>query len=188
MTTINRLRCVWGGAGLVGPGLSTFYFATTATDPADDVFAFLNAAPLLFPSSVSIFVPDNGDQIDDVTGTLVGTWSDPGTGGTVTGTNTGDFFMGVGFRVKWPTAGIVGGRRVVGSTFLCPIAAAISDTSGTIDTATLVSTAGAAAALVAAQPTMRIWSRPTPARAGTSSVVVSVEVPDKTSWLRSRRT
>lgn len=188
MTEIVRLRVEWSGSGIVGPGLSTFYFATSGTGVSDDVYDFFNSSPLLFPSTVSIFVPSGGDTINDVTGELTGTWDDPGTGGTVNGTNTGDFFMGVGMRVKWPTSGIVGGRRVVGSTFLCPIAAAISDTTGTIDNATVSGVLSAASALVAAQPTMRIWSRPTPARAGTSSPVTSAQVPDKTSWLRSRRT
>lgn len=188
MTTINRLRVVWGGSGITGPGLSTFYFGSAAVDAPDDVFDFFNAAPLLYPTKVSIFVPSGGDQIDDVTGDLVGTWDGGDVGGLVSGTNTGDFFAGVGTRVKWPTNGIVGGRRVVGSTFLCPIASAIANTDGSIDSATVTSLAASAAALVAAQPTMRIWSRPTPARAGTSSVVQTVEVPGRTSWLRSRRT
>lgn len=188
MTNLARLRVTWEGAPVTGGGLSTFYFDAADTGAADAVFDFFNSAPLLYPSGLTITVPSSGDIIFDQTGGLIGTWSDPGTGGSVAGTNTGDFFAGVGLRVTWPTDGIFRGRRVVGSTFLCPIAAAISDTSGTIDSATITALTTAATALATSGPDFRIWSRPVGITAGESNSIVEAIVPDKTSWLRSRRT
>jgi len=184
---MHRLKVNWSGSGVVGPGLSVFHFSTGASNGPDAVYDFFNAAPLLYPSTVTITVPSGGDIVDVETGALTGVWDDPGQGGTVNGTNSGDFFAGVGMRVKWLTSGIVGGRRVVGSTFLVPIAAAISDTSGTIDNSTVTSTLSAANAMLAAEPELSVWSRPTPSRPGALSQVIATAVPDKTSWLRSRR-
>lgn len=188
MANLARLRCPWSGSPVVGPGLSTFYFDPADVGAADAVFDFFTATgTLLYPTGLSITVPSSGDIINDVNGELTGTWSDPGTGGVFTGTNTGDFFAGVGMRVRWLTNGIFRGRRTVGSTFLAPIAAAISDTSGTIDNATVTSVQAAAAGLVTSGVDFRIWSRPGPTFSGQSSLIVEAQTPDKTSWLRSRR-
>lgn len=188
MAVLARLRCTWNGAGVVGPGVSTFYFDSADTGASTAVLAFFNTAPLLFPSSVQITVPSGGEMINDGDGSLAGTWNDPGTGGVVTGTNTGDFAMGVGFQVRWQTAGIVGGRRVVGSTFIVPIASGIFDTNGTLDTATVTAEQSAANTMIGGSVTFKVWSRPTPSRVGTSNNITSAVVPDRVSWLRSRRT
>lgn len=188
MANLARLRAEWGGTPVAGPGLSTFYFDPADTGAADAVYDFFNAAPLLFPAGLTITVPPSGDILDDATGDLVGAWADPGTGGIVTGTNSGDFFQGVGMRVKWLTTGIFGGRRVVGSTFICPIPSAIADTSGTIDGATVTSVQASADAMIAAGVDFKVWSRPSGILTGESNLIVDTLVPDKTSWLRSRRT
>jgi len=165
---------------------------------ADDVLAFFDAAPLLFPVGNTITVPNGGDIIDDVTGNLAGSWTDTGTGGVATGTETGSYAKGVGLQVRWRTSGIVASRRVTGSTFMVPIAGSLYDTDGTIDTAVITSLQSAADDLVAAMAGFRIWSRPVEAdpdhvppivaRDGTSSAVVAAVCPDRVSWLRSRRT
>lgn len=188
MAALARLRVEWSGAGITGPGLSTFYFDPADVGASDVIFDFFNSAPLLFPNSVSIFVPSGGDIIEELDGTLAGTWNDPGTGGTVAGTNSGDFFAGVGMRVKWPTDGIFAGRRVVGSTFLVPIAAAISDTTGTIDSATVTAVQTSADVVASSSVDFKIWSRPSGVLTGESNSIVEAQVPDRTSWLRSRRT
>lgn len=188
MGSISRLRVSWTGGGVIGGGVSTFYFAGADGANPGAVRSFFNASPLLFPASVTITVPNNGDVIENTTGDLVGTWTSGGALAPVSGTNTGDFAMGVGMRVRWLTAGIVAGRRVNGSTFLVPIASGIFDTDGTLDGATVTAEKTAADALVAAAPALCVWSRPTPSRAGSSHLVMSTQVPDKVSWLRSRRT
>lgn len=189
MADLKRLRCTWGGAGVIGPGVSTFYSsATGVVGMADDVETFFSSSAAAFPNDVSITIPSGGDLIESTTGALSGSWNDPGTGGTVTGTDAGDFAQGVGVQVRWRTDGIVSGRRVVGSTFLVPIAGGIFDTDGTVDNASVAVFLTRATTLITAMDGFVIWSRPTPSRAGAISEVVSASVPDRVSWLRSRRT
>lgn len=189
MATLNRVRAFWQGASVIGDGLSTFYVeAGAGAGYANAIKTFLSSQAAAYPTGTTITVFATGDQIDSATGGLVGTWTDTSTGASIAGTNPSAYALGVGMRVKWLTSGIVGGRRVVGSTFLVPIGSSIYDTAGTIANATVTSTTTAATNLVAAVPSLRIWSRPTNTRAGASSAVVSGFCPDSISWLRSRRT
>lgn len=189
MASIARLRVDWAGNGIVGPGLSTFYFDPSNTGAADAVHDFFEALnPVLFPSGLTITVPSSGDIITDLTGELSGTWSDPGTGGVTTGTAVGDYALGVGMRVKWTTSTIFRGHRVKGSTFIVPIMGAIFDGTGTIDNATVTSASAAAAAMLTAGVDFKIWSRPGEGYSGSSSNITGGSVPDKVSWLRTRRT
>jgi len=188
MADMKRLRVAWTGSGVTGPGVSTFYStAVGVVGMADDVEAFFGAAPLLFPANVTITIPSGGDLIESTTGALSGSWNDPGTGGTVQGTNSGDYAQGVGMQVRWRTDGIVGGRRVVGSTFIVPIPGANFNTDGTLDNADVTAMTTRATTLIGAMDGFVIWSRPIPGRAGVASAVVSASVPDRPSWLRSRR-
>lgn len=189
MAQMQRLRVSWSGPGVTGPGLSTFYTSTAGPlGIADDVLAFFQGQALAFPTNLTITVPSGGDLIEDTTGGLAGTWNEPGTGGTFTGTGTGDYPQGVGMQIRWRTGGIVAGRRVVGSTFICPIMSAIFAADGTIDNVTVASVQAAGTALIAAHPDLRIWSRPKGPRVGSSHAVETAVVPDRVSWLRSRRT
>src|SRR5512138_388641 len=72
---LQRLRCAWTGTGVEGPGLTTFFAE------ADGTVAISVAATGLFdalktyiPSGTTVFVPNGGDVIDELTGTLTGTW------------------------------------------------------------------------------------------------------------------
>lgn len=188
MAALARLRASWSGSALVGPGVSTFFFDPADTGASTAVRTFLNTAPLLFPTGVTITVPSGGEIIEDTTGALIGTWNDPGSGGTVNGANTGEYARGVGMQVRWQTGGIAGGRRVVGSTFLVPIAVGIFDTDGTLDAATVTAEQNAANTMIGGTVTFKVWSRPNATRSGTSHPITSAVVPDRVSWLRSRRT
>lgn len=191
MAALQRLRVEWSGSGVTGPGLTTFYFDGAAVAFSDSVETFFNAIKANIPSDVIITVPSNGDIIEETSGDLIGVWSEPGTGGTITGTFAGDYAQGVGVRVVWQTSGIYRGRRVKGSTFLVPIGGALFGTNGLLDPATQAIFAAAAAALVTAEPTLAIYSRKsdvTPATDGQRNVVVGSTVPSQVSWLRSRRT
>lgn len=189
MSQMQRLRVTWSGPGVTGPGLSTFYTSTAGPlGIANAVKTFLQSQQLAFPTNVTITVPSGGDLIEDTTGALAGTWNEPGTGGSFTGTGTGDYPQGVGMQIRWRTGGIVAGRRVVGSTFFVPIMSAIFDADGTLDNATVTSLTNAGTALIAAHPDLRIFSRPKGPRIGSSHAVLTAVVPDRVSWLRSRRT
>ena len=188
MANLARVRCVWSGSPVVGPGLTTFYFDEAHTGFAADVSDFFQAVDAYLPVGITVAVPSDGDLLDVATGALTGTWTDTATG-PGSGAGFGAYPAGVGARLSWSTGGIVAGRRVRGSTFLCPIVNSSFGTDGTLDNATVSALQAAGNALVAASGTnMKIWSRPAPGRAGAASTVIASVCPDKVSWLRSRRT
>lgn len=191
MANIWRLRAEWSGSGVVGPGVTSIYTTPAAVGQADDLETFFNAIKANIPSSVTITIPSNGDILEDTTGELIGTWSEPGTGGVVVGTFAGDFARGVGAKVNWLTDGIYRGRRVKGRTFIVPIGAGLFGLDGLLDPATQTALQTAASAFHTAVPEQVIWSRPNdtaPATAGKSSAVIAAQVPNTVTWLRSRRT
>jgi len=189
VANLKRVRVVWSGSGVVGPGVSTFYFVSAATGFPTDLQTFFQAIKAALPSSVTVSVPNTGDTIDETTGALVGVWTDSGGSSTV-GTSSTLFAGGVGMRCRWITAGIHRGRRVIGSTFIAPMQSASFSTDGTPDAGSVTLLQTAASALVSSSAgDMVIWSKPQPPAGsdGESNVVLSALVPDKTSWLRSRR-
>lgn len=188
MANLARVRCTWSGAPVTGPGLSTFYFAEAGSGFTAALSTFWQAVDAYIPIGVTVTVPSTGDLLDIATGDLTGTWSDAASG-PGTGAGFGAFPAGVGARITWPTSGIVGGRRVVGSTFLAPLVNSVFGTDGTLDSTFLTAILTPVGALWSgAGYDMMIWSRPVPGRAGEASEVIDGTVPDKVSWLRSRRT
>lgn len=191
MASIARVRAEWGGSGLDGPGVSTFYTANLS--PATYVTAvraFFNNIVSVFPTDIDITVRGDGELIDDATGALSGSWSMTPPA-VVTGTNTADYARGVGTRIKWLTGGVTGNRRVRGSTFIVPMTVDSYNTSGALDSAVLSMLQSAATALAAADSgSMVIWTRPSgdPPSGGASHAVTGSTVPNSVSWLRSRRT
>lgn len=189
MTEMKRYRVEWSGGGLVGPGLSTFYSKPdSSVGEADAILGFFDAIKSSITTAVTITVPSAGELIEDTTGVLSGTWSDPGTGGVVVGTSAENFVMGTGARVKWVTGGIHGGHHVNGATYICPLGISSFAGSGQLSDPFKVTLEAAADAMLDAAPTLCIWSRPKPGQAGTSFVISDAVVADKVSWLRSRRT
>lgn len=187
MATVIRMRVAWSGGALVGPGVSTFYFADAHTGFVADVAAFFASLAGRFPSSTSWNIPDTGDLINDATGDLVGVWND-GTGSTLAGTATNVFARGVGARIVWNTAGSTNNRRVRGATFMAPLDSTALQNDGTLNDTVRTEINTAATALVSASSgQMVVLTRVRPGVAGKSSPVTSATVPDKISWLRSRR-
>jgi hypothetical protein len=185
MATINRYVIPWTGTTAL-PGVSVLY-STGATDATADIVTFLNAIKGLFPPGLSWSVLNGGDTIDDTTGTLNGSWTGVG-GAVVTSTGAGNYAAGTGAFVTWHTPTIVGGRRLKGRTFLCPLTIGSYDATGTIATATLTTISAAGTAL-AGVGKMRVWHRP-PAGGGgggTSALINAATVPDQVTSLRSRR-
>lgn len=189
MANIKRVRCTWSGAGVIGPSVSTYYFTATASGFPADLQTFFQAIKSALPDDVTITVPNAGDVIDETNGTLQNVWTDSG-GSTTTGTASGAFQQGSGGRVKWLTGGIHNDRRVIGSTFLVPMASLAFTTFGIMDTASQAVIQTAASALVSAvTPDMVIWSKPTPPGGsdGESNAVIAASVPLYVTQLRSRR-
>lgn len=199
MTVLRRLKVDWSGTPVVGASVSTFYSASP--DPTgfpSAVRAFFAAlGGLAFPP-LTITVPNTGDLINVQTGMLEGTWTDGTAPAPFSGTNSGDYAKGVGGQIRWVTGSVVAGRRLEGSTFLVPFAGGIFDTDGTLDTTMVTALKGAGDALIASPSMLSIWARPLPARpkknggtlparTGESHMVMSCKVPDRVSWLKSRR-
>lgn len=188
MTTLARVRVVWGGTGVVGGGVSTFYSADSDGAPlAAQLLTYFNAIKGILPPSVNFVVDNGGATIDSDTGELNGSWSG-GAGGGGTGTGAGAFAQGVGMRQVWVTTTIHRGRRVRGSTFLVPIGTSNYESDGTLTSGVVTAVQAAAAALVtAAAGNMVIWSRPLGVSPGATAPVTAALTPDKVSWLVSRR-
>lgn len=199
MTAVARIRVVWSGTPVVGPGVSTFYLESSVSAgwPAALVTLY-TALKNYVPTGVTWTIPNTVDILDEATGELTGS-NTPGGGGSVLSSGGAvDYKPGVGGRLRWGTDGIVGGRRVVGTTFLVPMTSQETPngviqgtTVNNINTAMGVyqSTAGISPA---------VYSRPraastvggvvVPARAGSIHPITSHSVPVGISWLRSRRT
>jgi hypothetical protein len=182
---IRKLPVAWQtGAG--GVGVSVFYTAF-GTDATVEVAAFFNAIKAFFPSGVSWNVPSSGDVVDEVTGLITGAWT-AGTAASIVGTGAGAYAAGTGVYVRWQTGGIVGGRRVKGRTFLCPLIVSAYQTDGTILDASLA-TMNTAVNTLAAAGKLNIWHRPTAkgANDGSTHLVTAGSGPDHVTSLRSRR-
>lgn len=185
MATLNRIRVEW--SGLTGlPGISTFYVGSADSD-ISELVTFFTAIRGLFPSGLSWTIPSDGDQIDDATGALTGTWIGTG-GGTVTANAPGlNYAAGVGARVRWLTPAVVGGRRLRGATFLTHLASTNYDAQGTILSAALTTIQTAATALATSGSPFMVWHRPVNGVGGSSVAMNAAIVPDRVAWLRTRK-
>lgn len=191
MATLARVRVSISGTTVIGGGVATFY--SSNADPS----AF-NTALRAFFVSVSPFQPigtvysfeGGGDTIDEASGEINGSWSMTAPAVVNGGVNAA-YAGGVGTRVVWATSGITRGRRVKGATYIVPLLASQYDVNGAIADASLTTMVTAANTLRAADSgSMRIYTRPNAAlgTVGKSQAVTGATVPDKVSWLRSRRT
>lgn len=184
MTTLNRYRVIWSG-GPGGQGVSTFFSETSAITALADIRAFFSSAAGLFSTALTFSFPNSGDQIESTTGTLTGAWTQAAAA-TVTGADGGaPYAAGIGMRIRWGTGTIVGGRRLVGTTFLTSLTTDAYASDGTLDNGFLTSVQGYADALVATD-SLVIWSRPRNGVSGYGSVESAV-LPDRVTSLRSRR-
>lgn len=199
MTAVSRIRVTWSGTPVVGPGVSTFYLESSVTAgwPAALV-ALYTALKNYVPTGVSWTIPNVVDILDEATGELTGS-NTPGGGGTVLSSGGAvDYKPGVGGRLRWGTDGIVGGRRVVGTTFLVPMTSQETPngviqggTVAAINTAmgTYQSTSGISPAVYSRPRAASVRNGvPVAARAGSIHGITSHNVPSGITWLRSRRT
>jgi len=188
MPNLARVRTSWVGAPVVGEGVSTFYFDEAHSGFVADLQAFWVSLAPRVPTGVLWTTLNTGDIIDENTGALVGTWTD-GVTSTVASNGNGAYAQGVGCRGRWATNGIRNGRRVRGSTFICPMVTSTYQADGTIDGTVWTGISNAFGTLYTAGAGFQyIWSRPVAGAGGDAHLVVNTDLPDKVSWLRSRRT
>ena len=189
MAELKRVRMEWGGSGIVGPGVSTFYMLSSETTAVAALNAFTDAIKAYIPNDVYMEPQNTGDVIESTTGALVSGWSEATTPIQRYGTNVGTYPRGVGARIVWNTAAVVNGHRVSGATFLVPIAGSNFDDAG------LLSSAAAAAFETPANDFLGdlsaglvVWTRPDANGNSGYSSVTSASVPRNPAWLRTRKT
>lgn len=151
------------------------------------------------PPVVHAQVQTGGDQIDDETGDLIGSWV--GVARAIeTGSGGADYAAPAGACVTWLTPIIRDGHRIKGRSYLVPLSQEFYQNDGSLQTDALAAVVAAAEAFVtAAAGNLRIWHRPRLARAetpehkaltahvGSQAAVISSAVADKVAVLRSRR-
>ena len=188
MANISVLNYQWTGTAVVGPSTSVLHCQqgdeNTAVTAAN---AFLNAIKSALPNDCVVSPPVAGPVLDELTGALVNTWS-LGVSGPYTGTGGTLYAPGVGIRVTFPTIGVRNNRHVIGAWFIVPVVSAAFDGAGAIAAATLTQFRTAAVTLGTTANAVRIYSRPRASGGGVSYPTLTGVVPDKVSWLRTRRT
>lgn len=188
MPNLSVIPISWSGAPVTGPAFTVLHAQPGEEGGVTAAFrTFLNGFQDRFPTGLQWTFPTAGDVIDELSGHKVSTWSAVAPA-PLAASGGGTFVNGVGIRVKWFTIGVVGGRSVVGSSFLVPLVAASYEGAGNVLDATISAVNSAAAAYVAATPNHRIYSRKNAHHDGISFPIVAAQCPDRVSWLRTRRT
>jgi hypothetical protein len=185
MADLDRIRVEWSG-GPGGAGISTFYCDPSATSALADVRVFFDAVKAYFSDDLAWTFPNTGDTIDSTTGLLVGGWT-RSAATTVVGGAASGWVAGVGVRAVWSTSVVLNGRRPKGSTFLTGLGIASFDSDGSIGTTPLATMRAAAVALVASSTDFYVWSRPNGLGQSGFSTITGSDIPDRVSWLRTRR-
>lgn len=181
MTIISKYQVQWvGGTGL--PGLSTFYFSSTAAIPHTAVKGLFSPVAGAIPSGITLRFPSSGMNIDDATGQPTGTWTAPPPTDLL-GTGTGNYSAACGSLINWHTGIFQGGRELRGKTFFVPFVSGSFTASGTVSASTQTSLMSGVPALLTGSNPPLIYSR----RYGLSRAVASASVPNKAIVLTSRR-
>lgn len=185
MANIREYIVDW--TGLTGlPGVSLFYSAATS-DITVELATFFTSIASLFPSGISWRIPAGGDMLAEDSGILQADWSG-GTTASVSGSGgSAGYAAGVGAMVRWNTPAVYNGRRMRGRSFLTHMSTAAYQTDGTLLPATVTQLTNAANVFRSGTDAPLFWHRPVNQAGGAAVAATSVTVPDKVSWLRSRR-
>lgn len=183
--SMDRVRVVWSGfAG--SPGLSTFY-VTSAVSAVPVIHTFFDAIKAALPTEVAIQVQGDGDTLQDTDGRLLGSFS-VAAPAVVAGTGSSGFSAASGSCVDWVTNSVAVRRRVMGRTFLVPLATGAYNSDGQLLPTLRTTLATAASSMISGNPGMFFcWHRPKGASPGAAEVVTGARVPSKVAVLRSRR-
>lgn len=197
MPEILRMRVAWSGAPVTGPGVSTLFCQSDAASGwgAATVALFTALRPYC-PSGVFWDIPSSVDIVDEAENRLTGQFSIGGGGQVGANGGSSDYKPGTGFRIRWATSGVVGGRKVTGTTFIIPVLSALLP-NGQLDGTTKTAVQSAVSTYISASgfnpivyspPVKNVPDPKGRNRDGASSVIISGSVPSTFTWLRSRRT
>lgn len=184
--TLNRVRVTLTGVGGL-PGVSTFYFDSTTVDMTA-LRTFWVAIAALMPTPLSIGVPNSGDQFQEATGLITGTWTGPAQAAVPGSGGAGAYLSTAGAMIRWTPNGVVDGRRPIGKTYIIPIMSSNFSSAGGIASATQTTLTNAATTLLAAYGgSMKLWHRKNAKGAGQQLTLLSGAGINKQVVLRSRR-
>lgn len=199
MGHIIRVKVNW--SGFVGaPGYTNLYFepvpeSDTITQPTVDaavgkVQTFLGTWRQWLPTVVTTGVDSTVEELDEVTGALIGFWSAT-VAAPAGGSGSTAFASPAGACISWGTQGVRNGRRVRGRTFMVPLASSAYDTDGTIHGTHLPVMRTAANTLHVDSNGARlvVWARPNGSIIpdGGAYDVITANITDKVAMLTSRR-
>lgn len=181
--------------GFIGaPGYSTFHFEETLTHTRDQQFQavkdFLDGLAGSFPSSWSAEVLPEGRVYDEENGDLIDViYNSTGTSDPVAGAQSGGYTAGMaGAVISWRTATINRDKLIHGRTFAVPVAHNQCGEDGQLTTGAASQLTTHAAALIAADLSFSIWSRPRAGAGGKLGAVTAGGVRRTCATLRSRNT
>jgi hypothetical protein len=184
----TQYRAEWS-TPLGGSGYSILNSQASSAGPAqqfaNQVGVFFTAIASNIPQGVTISFPEEATFHSD-NGTILEYFPiDPPE--TVVPAFPGDYAGPAGLHIQWRTGTVVGGRRLLGRTFIVPLLASAFDPDGTLNPAIIAQVQDAAEDLVttstSAAAALSVWSR----TASLVAPVTSVVVPDQATVLRSRR-
>jgi hypothetical protein len=184
---LARHRTTWNGFP-GAPGVTTLYWDAAAATPNLAAWnTCLTAIAGRIPADVVFQSQNTGDVLDDATGAIIGVWTGA-VQASVPGTGVGAYSAPAGAHANWRSAGIVSGHRVRGRTFLVPLIGTAFDADGSLSATALTTLRNAFTTFqAAAAPDLLVWHRPVGGGGGNSFPVTSVDIPDKSAILRSRR-
>lgn len=198
--TVGVVRTMWSGTS-GGPGLTQMAVyangggtptSTQAQSACNAVRAFWDAIKTLLPNELTLTVSPNVDTYDELTALLTGSV----TAGTaplpVTGTSSTSYAGGCGLKVDWNTGVVLGGRRVVGRTYIVPASSNVYDADGTLSAGSVSLIQGAASTMLTSLSTgglnLGVWTKPGGVRSVPGiTAVTGASIRDKTAVLRNRR-
>jgi len=184
--TLNRVRVALTGVGGL-PGVATHYFDSTTVDMAA-LRTFWTAPAAVMPTGMVITIPNSGDQFNEATGLITGTWSGPAQATIATSGGAGSYAAASGAMIRWTPNGIVDGRRPIGKTYLIPMVSSNFSSAGTISGALVTTLSTAATTLLGAYGgSMKLWHRPNSKGAGLQFTLIAGACSNKQVVLRSRR-
>lgn len=187
MATLAKIVVKWTGwAG--APGYSVHWADASGTLPLSDLRTFYNAALAYTPAGVTLTFPGSGDTIDEVTGSLNGTWAQSAPAAVTGGAGATQFPAPAGACVTWVTSRIINRRRLRGRTFIVPMYVGAYQLDGTLEASVMSALNSAAATLVTnAGSSLRIYHRPKGASSGQGAAIVGHSITDQVAVLKTRR-
>ena len=171
-----------------GGKVSVFWF-TTGNPIASQRAAlntFLSSLDGSLSSSVAWSIQPTGREVDDTTGTLTGSWSEPTAYSGVGGVGTEQVADATQILYQWHTGEIVNGRFLRGRSFF-PGLAASNLTDGNITPAVVTGFTGYGTTLIAAAVGLSVWHRPVGGAGGQREDVDVCTVWPELAVLRRRR-